>query len=100
MPDLSSLPVVFLAFANERSEGTGYLRHLPEEARTLEQILNVARQAGLCELVLRYNATADDILRVFQSHEYRNRIAIFHYGGHANSYQLLLEAQKRGGLFP
>ena len=42
------------------------------------------------------NATLDDIMKVFQSPKYRNRIAIFHYGGHAGSYQLLLESDSGG----
>ncbi|NUM78266.1 DUF1566 domain-containing protein, partial [candidate division KSB1 bacterium] len=34
--------------------------------------------------------TVENILDVFQ--EYQDRIAIFHYGGHADSYELLLES--------
>ena len=49
------------------------------------------RQRGHCELVLRQNATAGDILDVFQDTRYRDRIAIFHFGGHADGYRLLLE---------
>ena len=41
---------------------------------------------------MRTNSTAGDIFKVFQDPKYRNRIAIFHYGGHANGYQLLLES--------
>lgn len=88
-------PVVFLAFANEREDGLSYLRNLPEEARELHCALDTARRAGLCELVVRQGANTDDILDVFQSDEYRNRIAIFHYGGHANGYQLLLDGGER-----
>ena len=39
---------------------------------------------------MRTNATLDEILEVFR--DYRNRIAVFHYGGHANGYELLLES--------
>jgi len=53
--------------------------------------LEPAEQAGLCEVVVRKNCKAGDIFKVFQDPKYRNRIAIFHYGGHANGYQLLLE---------
>ena len=92
MPDHSNKPVIFLAFANDRDDSVGYLRNLPEETRRLRDILAPAEQAGLCEVVTRTNCTADDIFKVFQSPKYRNRIAIFHYGGHANGYQLLLES--------
>ena len=85
-------PVIFLAFANDRDDNVGYLRNLPDEARRLRDVLEVAAQAGLCEVVVRSNSTAGDIFKVFQDPKYRNRVAILHYGGHANGYQLLLES--------
>jgi hypothetical protein len=85
-------PVIFLAFANDRDDTVGYLRNLPDEARRLREVLERAEQAGLCEVVVRTNSTAGDIFKVFQDPKCRNRIAIFHYGGHANGYQLLLES--------
>jgi len=91
MPD-SNRPVIFLAFANDRDDSVGYLRNLPDEKRRLREVLRSAEQAGLCEVVVRSNSTADDIFKVFQDPKYRNRIAIFHYGGHANGYELLLES--------
>ena len=92
MTDKTNKPVIFLAFANDRDDTVGYLRNLPDEARRLREVLEPAEQAGLCEVVVRSNSTAGDIFKVFQDPEYRNRIAIFHYGGHANGYQLLLES--------
>lgn len=84
-------PIIFLAFANDRGHGLGYLRNLPEEARRLRATLAAAERAGLCEVILRQNVTIDEVVDIFQSAANRNRIAIFHYGGHANGYQLLLE---------
>ena len=92
MADATNKPVIFLAFANDRDDNVGYLRNLPNEARRLRDALDSAEQAGLCEVVVRSNSTATDIFKVFQDPKYRNRIAIFHYGGHANGYQLLLES--------
>ncbi|MEK6261072.1 MAG: ATP-binding protein [Planctomycetota bacterium] len=95
MADTTHKPVIFLAFANDRDDRDdrdGYLRNLPEEARQLRERLESAEQAGLCEVVVRSNCTAGDIFKVFQDPRYRNRVAIFHYGGHANGYQLLLES--------
>ena len=85
-------PVIFLAFANDRDEREHYLRNLPEEARRVRDVLEQAARNGLCELVLRQNATLAEVLDVFQDPLYRNRVAVFHYGGHANGYQLLLES--------
>ncbi len=84
-------PVIFLATANDRDDPARYLRNLAEESRRIREALTAVEQRGHCELVLRPNATAGEILDVFQDARYRNRVAIFHFGGHANSYQLLLE---------
>src|SRR5688572_26316242 len=81
-------PVLFFAFANDREERGAYLRNLPEEARRVAQVLKSA--AGSCEVVLLQNVTADQVFDAFQ--EYRDRVALFHYAGHANGFQLLLES--------
>ena len=82
-------PVTLLAFANDQ-EGKRYLRDLPEELRQLQAILEAAERKGLCELVVRPNATLDQIFDAFT--EYRDRVVIFHYGGHASSDGLFLES--------
>ena len=84
-------PILFLAFANDRDDEARYLRNLAEEARQVQRALATAETRGHCELVLRQNATAGDILDVFQDARYRDRIALFHFGGHADGYRLLLE---------
>ena len=45
-----------------------YLRDLPEESRQLQSILQEAEDRGLCELVVRTNATLDLIDEVFRRH--------------------------------
>lgn len=87
-------PVIFLAFAHDPERP---LPKLVEEERALRQILQQAAayrlsdgRVGLCEVVILSRATIADILNTFQLH--RNRIAVFHYGGHANGYALLLES--------
>ncbi len=87
-------PVIVLAFANDRSEGGSYLRNLPEEARRLRNALEPAERAGLCEIVVRQNATAADVLDALQDARYRDRAAVFHYGGHAEGFGLLLESAR------
>lgn len=89
MPDC---PVVFLAFANEKESAARYLRGLAVEQDALRKALEPAVAAGLCELVVESNARVDTILDTFQKARYRDRIAVFHYGGHADGYQLLLES--------
>jgi WD40 repeat protein len=89
-------PVIFLAFANDRVDYAAYLRNLPKELRGIREALEEAKRAGLCEVVERSNAAIEDIVDVFQDDAYKNRIAVFHYGGHANGYQLLLESLAGG----
>lgn len=90
MNEPNNKPVIFLAFAQDREEKVGYLRNLPTELDGIRKALQKARQAGLCEVVERANTTLDNIFDVFQ--EFRDRVAVFHYGGHAGSFQLLLES--------
>lgn len=90
-PD-GSTPVIFLAFANDHCNATRYLRNLNDEAAAVQQKLSGLVEAGLCELIVDTDATAKEIFKTFQDARYRNRIAIFHFGGHANGYQLLLES--------
>ncbi len=83
-------PVIFLAFAQDRVIGGAYLRNLPAELDGIRKALQKARQAELCEVEERANATVENICDVFQ--EFQDRIAIFHFGGHADSFELLLES--------
>lgn len=85
-------PIVFLAFANDRQNDAQYLRGLSAELSGIRLALQSARRAGRVEVVERANASLADIIDVFNEPEYQGRIKIFHYGGHANSYQLLLES--------
>ncbi len=85
-------PVILLAFANDPADGINYLRNLPEEARQVRAALEYAEAQGLCEFEVRYNATLDDILSAFQNPKLRGRIAVLHYGGHADSYELLFQS--------
>lgn len=83
---------VFFAFANDRADRARYLRNLPEEQRHVREALETAVEAGLCEIVERANATVDEVLDVFQDPDFRDRIALFHFGGHAGDAELLLES--------
>ena len=90
---MHSKPVIFLAFANDRVDDARYLRNLPIELRQITEALEPAVEAGLCEVVSISNVTVSQIIDTFQKKRYRDRIAVFHYGGHADGYQLLLESE-------
>src|SRR4051812_9909555 len=95
--NMADLPVIVMAFANEQ-EGHRYLRDLPEELRQLQEILEDAERHGLCKLVVRPNASLQQVFDTFTEH--RDRVAILHYGGHAGSDRLFLERASpgRGGV--
>jgi WD40 repeat protein len=82
-------PIIVLAFANDQA-GNRYLRDLPTELRSLQEILSEAERNGLCRLELLPNADLGQILKVFTRH--RDRVSILHYAGHADSGRLLLES--------
>jgi len=83
--------VVLLAFADTR----GDLPELRDEIRRLQELFEQFQRDGRCTLIFRPNATLDQLYHDLQ--QYRDRIAIIHYGGHADSGRLLLEASLKGG---
>lgn len=85
-------PVILAAFANDHSDQARFLRNLSTEAQRIQKVLEPA--AELCPLVLLPGAKLEDILDAFQ--KYRDRVVVFHYAGHANGFQLLLESASGG----
>ena len=86
-------PVILLAFANETPDDDQYLRNLRIELNQLKKVLRKAEDVGLCEVEIITNATLDEIFEAFLDSRFRNRIAVFHFAGHATSYKLLLETK-------
>lgn len=81
-------PVIFLAFANDQD---AHLDLLNEEARDIYQALEKRHDAGHLEIYRDQSVGIDDIFHNFN--RFRDRVHIFHYGGHANGTQLRLEDQ-------
>ncbi|HQW03262.1 MAG TPA: AAA family ATPase, partial [Saprospiraceae bacterium] len=91
------LPVILLAFANDKQNtGAGYLRGLTQERNAIRDALMKAEENGLCQVIVEPDVTVDRLFDIFQNSAYRDRIAVFHYGGHADSYSLLLESASGG----
>ena len=91
------IPVILLAFANDKqNSGAGYLRGLTQERNAIRDALMKAEENGLCQVLVEPDATIDRLFDIFQNPTFRDRIAIFHYGGHAESYSLLLESASGG----
>jgi len=82
----SQLPVIFLAFANDHAN---YLYKLTEEQDAIRTALEEVEKLGLCQVVYETDTDLNKIWRTFQ--KYQDRISIFHYGGHAEDYVLMLK---------
>jgi WD40 repeat protein len=87
-------PVLFLAFANDRVDSTRFLRSLNRELKEVREALvdedGLQRDGGArWETHDVPDATIDELVTGLG--RYRDRIALFHYGGHAGDYALLLE---------
>lgn len=85
--NIDAQPIVFLAFANDRQRDGAYLRNLAQEAAQIRAKLEAVPH--LCKIVERHGATPAQILEIFRQN--KDRIAIFHYAGHAEDFELLLE---------
>ncbi|MEM7366991.1 MAG: hypothetical protein AAF587_00250 [Bacteroidota bacterium] len=83
---MSQRPVIFLAFANDHQD---YLYKLTEEQDAIRTVLDKAVEQGLCEVHYETDTDLNKIWKVFD--RYKDRISIFHYGGHAEDYSLLLK---------
>lgn len=83
-----SLPIILLAFANDRQGA--FLRGIAEENKAILEALQPAIDKNRCEVVVIPDATADDIIEAFQRH--RGRVRIFHYGGHADGFGMLVSS--------
>ncbi len=92
MSDSNQKPVLFLAYANDRLDGDRYLRDVVEEVHAIRDLL-LEKASGAYEVVVRDNASLDDLFDVFD--RYGSRIRVFHFAGHANNLQLMLD-QSRG----
>ncbi len=83
-----SQPIIFLAYANDRVDPDRYLRNLVDETRRIREALE-QRGDQTYRIELRPNATLEDIISVFDRNE--GQVEVFHYAGHADSLQLMLE---------
>lgn len=49
--------------------------------------------------MIRSNVTIDDVFDVFGHEEYRDRIAVFHFAGHADSYRLAFQSAEGSRVY-
>ena len=87
-------PVIFLAFANNKKIPQAYLHMLGREATSIYDNLFLHHKKERIELLRIEGAEVKDIFKAFT--QFRNRISIFHYGGHASGDALVLEDAEGG----
>lgn len=80
-------PIIFLTFANDPD---AHLALLKEESRRLYGALEELDRKEYLKLIREESAQVDDIFATFNKN--KDRIAIFHYAGHAEGTKLHLEA--------
>jgi hypothetical protein len=81
-------PVIFLAFANDKDD---HLPLLDEERKVINGHLLPLANQQFVQLVIEPTATTADLSRYIT--DLKDRINIFHYGGHAGSKEILLQDQ-------
>ncbi len=79
-------PVILIAFANDWNNP---LLTLYAERAGIEKKLKTAEENNRCELVILEAVDTAQLLKAFR--DYHNRIAIFHFAGHAKDFELYLE---------
>lgn len=78
-------PVILLAFANDQDD---HLPLLQKEAEAIHTELQRHQEEHNWQLLRLENANIEELSRQIRRH--RDRIAVFHFGGHADSTRLLL----------
>jgi len=88
---------ILLAFANDWVDDKRHLRSLLDESKAIAEAMAPLVDAGLLGMPPPiHNATVDDVIRTFRVRRYRDRIRVFHFGGHASGSSLLFEDEVGG----
>ncbi len=85
---MPSIPVVFLAFANDKD---AYLSKLRHEERAIREALAPLEDQGRIKVHSLGSTAIEDIFTDFD--RFGEQIVIFHFGGHASGTHLQLEGQ-------
>lgn len=88
---MSFKPVVLLAFSNDTR--LDRVLDLDKECAALKEALKEAEEKEICEIRVLMPADLAGIYEIFTDEHYKGRIAAFHFAGHADGYQLLLESK-------
>ncbi|HMQ60279.1 MAG TPA: hypothetical protein PKE06_06380 [Flavilitoribacter sp.] len=90
MKENADPPVVFLAFAQSSSQP--HLELLKRESSLLRDLFLPLEDQGKIRMLREESTDHSDLVRLMT--QFKDRIVIFHYGGHANGQHLLFEDGK------
>lgn len=82
-------PIVFLAFANDQDN---HLALLNDERKVIQDHLLPLANQSFIQLFIEPTTTIDDLTKKITA--FKDRVSIFHYGGHAESSKVILEDQE------
>lgn len=82
-------PVIVLAFSNDRDD---YLDMINRERKNIFNALREYDDNELIQVRKQESTSVEDLFELFNL--YRDQVAIFHYGGHANGTHLQLETSE------
>jgi len=86
-------PIVYAAFANDLVDPARGLKGLLEEQGQIQSALqSLTSEDGPWQLVCDTGCTADSLVRAFSGQQ----VAVFHYAGHANPEEILLQSEGGG----
>lgn len=84
-----SKPVFIIAISDYRTDPDVHLRELGQELDGIVEMLRLATEQNICEVVAIAEASAQKIVDAFTRHE--KAVAGFHFAGHSNGYELLMK---------
>jgi hypothetical protein len=91
MSDPAPIPIILLAFANDKDD---HLNMLTKERWSISEALGGYEDKRYIRLKEEPDASAEILFKLFN--RFDTQVAIFHYGGHANGNALDLETESGG----
>ncbi|MDX2303800.1 MAG: CHAT domain-containing protein [Microscillaceae bacterium] len=85
-------PLILLTFSNQQKD---HLPNLDKERKEIKEKLSPAVQQGQIILEHESATNTDDIFKYFD--QYRGQVKIFHFGGHADPQNIILDGKTANG---
>ena len=87
------IPIIFLACANSYRKGKR-LRYLVNERKAIARILSSDQEHSVYQPVEKGNVANEFFLSLLRKRQYRDRVAVLHFAGHADMSYFRLESDE------